>query len=82
MIASPITGTMVQETTCPFVFVVTLPWIAEMSSWPRPFTLKICSVMIAPPKTVGKPSAITVMTGVEFPSVRIRHWFLEKNSWV
>lgn len=24
--------------------------------------------------------AITVMTGVEFPSVRIRHWFLEKNS--
>ena len=35
-----------------------------MRSWPRPFTRKICSVMMAPPKMVGMPSAIRVTTGI------------------
>ena len=40
------------------------PWMAMISNWPRPFTLKICSVMIAPPKICGRPSAMTVATGI------------------
>ena len=46
MIASPITGTMVQETTLPFVFVVTLPWIAEMT---RPLPVREIPVKVPGP---------------------------------
>ena len=40
------------------------PWMAMMRSWPRPFTRKICSVMMAPLKMVGMASAIRVTTGI------------------
>ena len=38
--------------------------IAPISAAPMPFTLKIVSVTSAPPKTVGRPRAITVTTGI------------------
>ncbi len=43
---------------------MSLPWIEVISSCPSPFTLNTCSVMMAPPKTAGRPSAITVTTGI------------------
>jgi hypothetical protein len=33
-----------------------VPRIAVISSWPMPFTLKTCSVMMAPPKIAGTPA--------------------------
>jgi peptide/nickel transport system permease protein len=45
-------------------FVKQLKQMAMIRSWPSPFTLNTCSVMIAPPKTCGTPRAMTVTTGI------------------
>ncbi|CLQ51127.1 Uncharacterised protein [Mycobacterium tuberculosis] len=43
---------------------ISAPCTAVISNWPSPFTRKICSVMMAPEKMVGTPSAMTVTTGI------------------
>ena len=37
---------------------------AVINNWPIPFTPKTFSVMMAPPKMDGTPSAMTVITGI------------------
>ena len=43
---------------------MSLAWIAPISAAPMPFTPNRFSVMIAPPKIDGMPSAMTVTTGI------------------